>query len=87
MLLDPLKKRGIRAIGVDPASNLRRHDTINGYFDDRLTLNKLDGEKFDVITACNVFAHIANVLYDLLNPWGVSSIFSFLHIFSLSIGY
>lgn len=56
--LDTLRDAGLRCKGVDPAVNLSRvaakkgHDVICDYFpSEALT------EKFDVITAMNVFAH------------------------------
>ncbi len=61
VLLDPLKKLGIESSGIDPANNFDRPDTFKEYFDDREVRYIFKGKKFDVITACNVFAHIADV--------------------------
>lgn len=65
VLLDPLKKRGVKVLGVDAAENViqltrqRGFDVIHGFFG--LTIADAivkDHGKADVITASNVFAHI-----------------------------
>ena len=62
--LDKFKERGWETFGVDPAENLyliskKNHNVICGYWNAD-TAMQLD-EKFDVITAQNVFAHVDDV--------------------------
>ena len=64
IFLDPVKKLGINAIGVEPAKNVakiansKKLETIAEYFSDK-TVNKITKKygKADVVTAFNVFAH------------------------------
>ena len=63
--LDYLAQHGFATFGVDPASNLtddvaKRHPVWNRWFDK--TFASECAEKFDVITAQNVFAHGPNPL-------------------------
>ncbi len=68
VLLKPLKEKGIRVVGIEPAENVceiartNGIDTINGYFNENIVedISKMKG-KADVITANNVFAHIADI--------------------------
>ena len=59
--LKPLQEKGIKVIGVEPATNISKiaNDnnipTLNEYFSDK-TLIKQNG-KVDLVTASNVFAH------------------------------
>lgn len=68
--LDYFKKLGWNTFGVDPAVNLlelssHNHDIFCGYLDEDY-VEKMNGKKFDLITAQNVFAHTADPLYFLL---------------------
>lgn len=82
VLLRPLRARGIRAIGVEPARNLCEHawqdglETLNEFFS-KGTVEKVGPASADAVTACNVFAHIENIqgvvknVKSLLKPGGV----------------
>ena len=65
--LKPLKEKGIKILGIDPAKNIAAManengiPTYNGYFDDYVAG---DSESPDLITASNVFAH-SDKLYDM----------------------
>ena len=68
LLLKFFKERGVEVIGVEPASNLAQIandqgiETINAFFDNGVADTILTQKgKVDVITANNVFAHIANI--------------------------
>jgi len=73
IFLDPVKKLGINAIGVEPAKNVARIanskklETIAEYFSGK-TVNKITKKygKADVVTAFNVFAH-GDGLKEILN--------------------
>lgn len=60
--LDYFKSVGFKTYGIDPAENLsslsknKGHEIIVDYFNEH-SIEKLNGQKFDVITAQNVFAH------------------------------
>jgi len=60
--LDSYQKLGLKTYGIDPATNLvptavgKGHDVICDYFNIN-TINKFGDNKFDIITAQNVFAH------------------------------
>ena len=60
--LDSFAKIGLNTFGIDPAENLynecqvKGHEVICDYFNQE-TVHKFKGEKFDIITAQNVFAH------------------------------
>lgn len=60
--LDSFSKFGLSTFGIDPAENLydecrnKGHEVICDYFNQE-TVHKFKGEKFDIITAQNVFAH------------------------------
>lgn len=62
--LTPLKEKGIRVLGVEPAVNVAKIaeengiTTINNYFNDDVVeqINEIYG-KVDVLTASNMFAH------------------------------
>jgi len=61
--LDAFKKRGLDTFGVDPAENLalessKRHNIHVGFFDEKYQ----PGQKFDIITAANVFGHTQDPL-------------------------
>ena len=64
IFLDPVKKLGIKAVGVEPAKNVakianaNKLNTFPEYFDEK-TVNKIIKKygKVDVVTAFNVFAH------------------------------
>ena len=62
--LKPLKERGIKVLGVEPAKNISKLanengiPTLNGYFNDNTTEEILNNfGKPKIITASNVFAH------------------------------
>lgn len=60
--LDSYKRIGLQTFGIDPAENLyessqqKGHSIICDYFNTK-TVKKFAGEKFDILTAQNVFAH------------------------------
>lgn len=59
--LDSYKKNGIKTYGIDPAENLfylssKNHDVVCDFFPSKKLKNK-----FDIITAQNVFAHTDDV--------------------------
>jgi len=64
ILLRPLQKLGVRRLlGVDPAKNVTPRDLpiINGYWGTEFAKAALGGDRFDLIVANNVFAHIADI--------------------------
>ena len=73
IFLDPVKKLGIQALGVEPAKNVakiansKKLTTIQEYFSEK-TVKKIINNygKADVITAFNVFAH-SDGLKEILN--------------------
>lgn len=81
IFLRPLKEKGIKIIGVEPAKNLAEIanqngiDTINAYFED-LDINLLP-KNIDIVTAFNVFAHtkftkeITKKVFQVLKPGGI----------------
>jgi 2-polyprenyl-3-methyl-5-hydroxy-6-metoxy-1,4-benzoquinol methylase len=60
--LNSYKKHGIKTVGIDPATNLKElssgqgHEIVVDYFTEE-SISKLSDDKFDIITAQNVFAH------------------------------
>ena len=66
VFLKPLQKKGISVCGIEPAKNLsylaeqNGIPTINGYFEDDVTINQIKQEA-DLVTAFNVFAHSDNL--------------------------
>lgn len=66
VFLKPLQEKGISVCGVEPAKNLsylaeqNGVPTINGYFEDKSTINQIKQEA-DLVTAFNVFAHSDNL--------------------------
>ena len=68
--LDSFKKIGLQTYGIDPAENLydtavaKGHTVICDYFNTH-TIKKFEDNKFDIITAQNVFAH-TRFTYDFL---------------------
>ena len=60
--LDSYKKLGLKTYGIDPAANLydeaisKGHTVICDYFN-KNSINKFQNQKFDIITAQNIFAH------------------------------
>ncbi len=60
-LLEAFRKRGAKVVGVDPAANLvqlareKYLDVIAGYWPN---VGEVLGGEFDIITACNVLAHV-----------------------------
>ncbi len=83
-LLKKFKERGVRVVGVEPAENIcdiarsEGIDTLNGFFNQDIVedIIKMKG-KADIVTANNVFAHIADIkkftkdVKDLLKDNGV----------------
>lgn len=59
VLLEPLKARGIKAVGVDPSGVCQAENVIQSYFNSWTAevIRELHG-KASVIVACNVFAHV-----------------------------
>jgi SAM-dependent methyltransferase len=82
VLQRPLRDRGARAIGVEPARNICELawrdglETLNAFFTHE-TVQKLGEESADLVVACNVFAHIPKLgevldaVHKLLKPDGV----------------
>lgn len=80
VFLKPLQERGVKVLGVEPASNIAAIalqngiPTINDFFTSKLV--DTITEKADIITASNVFAHadniddIINTAFKLLKPDG-----------------
>ena len=71
IFLKPLKEKGVKVVGVEPAKNVAKIandtgiETINAYFDkDSVTKILVKYGKADLITASNVFAH-SDVLVDI----------------------
>jgi SAM-dependent methyltransferase len=83
VLLAPLGKLGIKAVGIDPSGNItelgrsRGHEIVTGYFGEK-TAEDIVAKygTFDLITGSNVFAHnnepgrILNGAKTVLNPKG-----------------
>jgi nucleoside-diphosphate-sugar epimerase/SAM-dependent methyltransferase/quercetin dioxygenase-like cupin family protein len=71
IFLKPLKEKGVKVVGVEPAKNVAKIandngvETINAYFDEDSVV-RITGKygKADLITASNVFAH-SDVLIDI----------------------
>ena len=64
VFLHPLKEKGIKILGVDPAENLvslansKGLETLHGYFDEKIANKVIELKgKADIVTAFNVFAH------------------------------
>jgi SAM-dependent methyltransferase len=82
VLQRPLRDRGTRAIGVEPARNICELawrdglETLNEFFTHQ-TVEKLGEGTADAVVACNVFAHIPKLgevldaVHKLLKPEGV----------------
>jgi len=71
IFLKPLKEKGVKVVGVEPAKNVAKIandngiETINAYFDkDSVVKISEKYGKSDLITASNVFAH-SDVLVDI----------------------
>lgn len=83
VLLAPLEKLGVKAVGIDPSGNItelgrsRGYDIITGYFGETTAEDIVAKHgKFDLITGSNVFAHnnepgkILNGAKTVLHPKG-----------------
>lgn len=84
ILLGPLTKLGIKAVGIDPSGNItelgrsRGHEIITGYFGES-TAEDISAKygTFDVVSGSNVFAHnnepgkILQAAKQVLNPKGL----------------
>ena len=63
VLQRPLRERGVRCVGVEPARNICELawrdglETLNEFFTEE-TVDKLGPGSADVVVACNVFAHV-----------------------------
>jgi 2-polyprenyl-3-methyl-5-hydroxy-6-metoxy-1,4-benzoquinol methylase len=61
--LKPLKKKNVKVLGIEPATNIAKIatdngiETINDFFTDDIADEILERGKADIITASNVFAH------------------------------
>ena len=74
IFLDPIKKLGIKAVGVEPAKNVakiansKKLETLQEYFSEK-TVQKIINKygRADVITAFNVFAHSDGLKEILIN--------------------
>lgn len=71
IFLKPLKEKGVKVVGVEPAKNVAKIandngiETINVYFDEESVVRIAEKYgKADLITASNVFAH-SDVLVDI----------------------
>jgi len=91
ILLEPLKKEGMRVLGVDPAANIvkiakqKGLDTINAFFEEKIVSKIIDEyEKADVVIANQVFAHVDD-LDDMTR--GVFSLLKDDGIFVIEIHY
>jgi len=84
VFLSPLKDKGIKILGVDPAKNLvdlansNGLETLHGYFDEVIADQIVQSKgKADLVTAFNVFAHaddlksIAIDAFKILNDKGI----------------
>lgn len=84
IFLKPLKKLGLKAIGIEPAKNIAKIANKNGFFTyaeffNKKTVRKIikNYGKADLVTAFNVFAHnddlieIADSAVELLNDKGI----------------
>lgn len=84
LLLSSLKKRGIKAVGIEPSKILveecsqRGLDVIHGFLDSEIVESaKSQWGYFDVVVGNNVFAHIDNLqeafvnVYELLSDDGL----------------
>ncbi len=74
VLLSAFKKRNYNVLGIDPAKNItniankRGIRTINGFFDHKFAEKiRKKNERFKIITATNVFAHIDNLRELMIN--------------------
>lgn len=68
VFLKPLKERGVKVCGVDPASNICKIaneqgiNTIEGYFNKNICDKIMENYgKADIVTAFNMFAHSDNI--------------------------
>ena len=67
IFLKPLKDKGIKVLGIDPAKNIceianaNGIETIEAYFDDKITDEISKRGEVDLITGFNVFAHSDNL--------------------------
>jgi len=74
IFLDPIKKLGIKAVGVEPAKNVakiansKKLETLQEYFSEK-TVQKIINKhgRADIITAFNVFAHSDGLKEILIN--------------------
>lgn len=84
VFLSPLKDKGIKILGVDPAKNLvdlansKGLETLHGYFDEVISDQIVQSKgKVDLVTAFNVFAHaddlksIARNAFKILKDKGI----------------
>jgi SAM-dependent methyltransferase len=90
-LLQGFSKFGMRALGIEPASNIARLaeakgiETMNAFFDEETAVKiRREYGKADVITGTNVFAHIDN-LDGILR--GISHLLSDNGIFVVEVPY
>jgi nucleoside-diphosphate-sugar epimerase/dTDP-4-dehydrorhamnose 3,5-epimerase-like enzyme len=84
VFLKPLKEKGIKILGVEPAKNISKIanengiKTINGYLNESITLNIIkEHGNAKLVTAFNVFAHsdelkkMANLCFQMMREDGV----------------
>jgi len=81
VFLKPLQEKNVNVCGIEPAKNLsdianaNGISTINGYFEDKYTIEQIN-QKADLVTAFNVFAHsdylkkITKNAFEILKPNG-----------------
>lgn len=91
ILLQHFKDLGLSVLGIDPARNLAEEATRNGiptipefFTEDRAELMLTQHEKFDLITANNVFAHVPDLI-DFTK--GVKKLLSDNGVFSFEVSY
>ena len=78
VFLHPLKEKGIKILGVDPAENLvnlansKGLESIHGYFDEKIANKIIKSKgKADIVTAFNVFAHADDLRSLAMNAFKV----------------
>lgn len=77
VFLKPMKNRGCKVLGIEPAKNICKLanedgiDTMNSYFDDKCAEIISSTRKADIVTAFNVFAHSDKLKEICLNAFKI----------------
>jgi nucleoside-diphosphate-sugar epimerase/SAM-dependent methyltransferase/quercetin dioxygenase-like cupin family protein len=77
VFLKPMKSKGVKVLGIEPAKNICKLandngiDTINSYFDEECANMISNLRKVDVVTAFNVFAHSDKLKEICLNAFKI----------------